>query len=158
MQGQPHQHFCAAAAITARQPVKQIYTAPMVLEYFDNDRQAEPGPFGSRRHIGFDEAMPILARKTFTAVRDANLSKVRSIYCQSSQYDALALIFPQSINSFRGILKYIRERLRHKPTIKIGQNRLFWQLLLESDVGAADPHQKYRLPHTISEIVLHWAS
>ena len=64
------------------------------------------------------------------------------------------MIFPQCINTFRSILQYVGERLRDQPAIKIGQNGLVGKPVLESDVRAADPHQKYRLAHAIGEVVM----
>ena len=59
----------------------------------------------------------------------------------------------QRIDAFCRILQHIGERLRHQPTIEVGENRFVRQLLLKSDVRAADPHQKDRLAHAIGEVV-----
>ena len=74
-QRQSHQHFGAPAAIGARWPVEEFDAAAMVLEYLDDNRQAKPGSFGSRRHIRLDQTVPILARKTFAVVADSDLGE-----------------------------------------------------------------------------------
>ena len=48
---------CAPRPPSARgQAVEQLDVAVMILEDLDDDRQAEAGAFGARRHVGLDQA------------------------------------------------------------------------------------------------------
>ena len=78
VQRQSHQDFGAPAAIETRGSVKKLDPAAMVLEYLDDNRQAEPRSLGSRGDIGLDQTMPILARKAFAVVADSDLDEVRA--------------------------------------------------------------------------------
>ena len=77
-----------------------------------------------------------------------------SVNRQGGQDHAFALVFPQRVNAFRSILQHVCERLRHQPAIKIGQNSLVGKPVLESNVRAPDPHQKYRLAHAVGKVVV----
>ena len=63
-QRQPHQHSGAPPAVGARQPVEKIDAAAVVLEDLDDDRQAEPGALGARRHVGLDQPVAVLASES----------------------------------------------------------------------------------------------
>ena len=54
-QRQFHQYFSASAAVWTQRSIEQVDAAPMVLEYLDHNRQAQPGslanPFRRRANL-----------------------------------------------------------------------------------------------------------
>ncbi len=68
--------------------------------------------------------------------------------------DAPALVaFAERVDSFRGVLEHVGQRLGDQAAVEVGHDRRLRQPLLEIDVGAAHPHEEHRLTHAVGEVV-----
>ena len=148
----------AASAVGARQSVKQIDAPPVVLEDLDDNWQAEPGSFGARGHIGFDQPMPVFVGKSFAIVADSDSDVARTSAPSVTTTLPLSLAFFKASIPSVAFFKDVCDCLRNEPAIEIRKHGLVRQLLLEINVPTPDPHQEDRLTDAIGQIVAGRAS
>src|SRR6202035_186446 len=48
--------------------IPQFEPAAVIGENFSDDREAQPGSVGARRHVGFEEPLPVLLGKALAVV------------------------------------------------------------------------------------------
>ena len=125
----------------------------VILEDLDDDRQAEAGALGAGRDVGFDQLVAILVREALAVVADGDADD--AVVDREGDRDP-ALLFARSerVDALPRVLEHVGQRLRNQATVEFGDHRLRRQVVLEGDVGSADPHQEQRLADAIGEIIL----
>ncbi len=132
--------------------IPQFEPAAVVGENFSDDREAEPRSVGARRHVGFEEPLPVLLGKTVAVVDHVDGDGAPGNRGRHRYLPFEAGFAGVRGNPFGRVFNDVRQGLGQKPPVERHLDRILRKPLLKHNGWMCDPHQEKNLAHTFAKI------